>query len=503
MKRLFLLLTSSFTTALAVGPLASPPAGPLRGTLQGDLAVWQGIPYAQPPVGPLRWRAPQPLAAWTSEREATQPGNICLQPVRGKKELRGAEDCLYLNVYAPQGARQLPVMVWIHGGGYQTGAGSNFNPSTLAGEQQVVVVTVNYRLGALGFLAASGLEQGGAVGNYGLQDQQMALKWVRQNIAAFGGDPRNVTAFGESAGGMSVCQQLSMPGAQGLFDKAIIQSGPCTVAGFTVTRSDALKTGAKVARALGCQPEDAECLRRLPAEQIVSVQPKNAGALPFAPLWGDASLPQNPAQAAMPLPLIIGSNRDEMRAFGAFIGHPERDLTLGEYLAANALLNKSYALSTLFSYAAGRYPTRTLALAAASTDRIFACPSNDLARARSTLAPVYSYEYQDENVPGKFKATAGIPKLGAFHAAEVASVMGASDSAVNYAAFSPEQLWLARQMRSYWANFARSGNPNGSGLAQWPAQDQSGLEVLALAPQGITLDKQFRSAHQCDSLWRR
>lgn len=172
-------------------------------------------------------RAPQPLAAWASERETTQPGNICLQPVRGKKELRGAEDCLYLNVYAPQGARQLPVMVWIHGGGYQTGAGSNFNPSTLAGEQQVVVVTVNYRLGALGFLAASGLEQGGAVGNYGLQDQQMALKWVRQNIAAFGGDPRNVTAFGESAGGMSVCQQLSMPGAQGLFNKAIIQSGPC------------------------------------------------------------------------------------------------------------------------------------------------------------------------------------------------------------------------------------------------------------------------------------
>ena len=515
---LALLLTSLVVvqaSAQSSGVHATPPAGPVLGKLEDGLTVWQGLPYAQPPVGSLRWHAPQPMPVWAVERPALQFGNVCPQNLNlsGRQDqVRGDEDCLYLNVYAPQRASHLPVMVWIHGGSFETGAGSDYDPRPLVREQDVVVVTLNYRLGALGFLAVPGLKQGrpdlpNPVGNYGLLDQQLALKWVRHNISAFGGDASNITVFGQSAGGMSICDLLAMPGARGLFDKAIIESGPCTSPGVTVSRQDALSRGASAIRPLGCDPNDAACLRRLPAGKLALTRPPNSGTVPFPPLYGDQTMPQHPAQVlgtpqALNVPLLIGSNLDEGRAFAAFIAKPERDLNLWEYLAGNSLLNKGHVLASLFQYNEFKYGTRTLALAAANTDQAFACPTSDIARARSSFVPVYAYEFRDRSVPVEVKPTAGLPSLGAFHSAEIPFVMGTSNGMVKTQAFTPQQRDLGRTIRSYWANFARTGNPNGVGLTNWNRLNAAGTGVQELRPARIGPVNDFRTLHQCDAIWR-
>ncbi len=500
-------VTSTVTSAAASARVRAP-AGPVVGLVQNGLAIWEGLPYAQPPVGQWRWRAPRPLPAWSAERLALKPGNVCMQPGSYPGQAgRGSEDCLFLNIYAPQNASNLPVMVWIHGGSFRTGAGSDFDPRTLAREQNVVVVMLNYRLGALGFLAAPGLTENGSVGNYGLLDQQLALKWVRENISAFGGDAGNVTAFGESAGGMSICQQLVMPGSRGLFDKAVIQSGPCTDGGITTARDSALSVGTATAKKLGCGGNDAACLRALPANKLSDVTPPNSGTVPFAPLWGDPTLPQNPVTVlsspqALGVPLLIGSNLNESRAFAAFLGHKTGDVDLLTYLGAAVVLNKWQALNTLFVYSPRTYGSRVLALSAANTDSSFACPTNDIARRRSAFVPVYSYEYRDETVPNKLPPATGITSYGAFHSSEIASIMGASDSVVNYSAFTPQQLALARTMRTYWANFARTGNPNGAGVPVWTPLTAPDFVVQEFRPQRTGPVNDFRKVHQCDVLWK-
>ncbi|WP_291431276.1 carboxylesterase/lipase family protein [Deinococcus sp.] len=496
----------------------TPPAGPVVGSLDGALAVWEGIPYAQPPVEGLRWRSPLALPTWTTERPALQPGAACPQSftLAGESQpvVRGEEDCLFLNVYAPQNAQNLPVMVWIHGGSYNTGAGSDYNPRTLAREQNVVVVTINYRLGALGFLAVPGLEEKGSVGNYGLLDQQLALKWVRNNISAFGGNAANVTAFGESAGGMSICQHLLMPGARGLFDKAIIQSGPCTDPQLTAPRNVALQKGSSAAESLGCPPADAACLRALPVKKLLQAQPKGLPAtVTFPPLYGDPTLPDSPAavfrqginqQAVAPVPLLMGTNADEGSIFASFASTPGRDANLLEYVGINyAFSGLRGVWAGLTSYAPGRYSTRALAAAAQSTDAIFACPTSDLGRVRAAQVPVYAYEFRDRTVPYTYlKPGVAVPDFGAYHSAEVASIMGASAALGDYSRFSAEQLELAKTMRTYWANFARTGDPNGRGLVTWPRLDSAGTKVLGFAPAQVGVVNDFRASHQCGTVWK-
>ncbi|ADY26692.1 Carboxylesterase [Deinococcus proteolyticus MRP] len=492
------------------------PAGTVTGFVQSGVKRWLGLPYAQPPVGERRWKAPQPLPRWDGERSATVAGAACPQfisiPGVGQQS-RGAEDCLTLNVYAPDGAVQtaqpLPVMVWIHGGSYQTGAGYDYDPSVLAREQNVVVVSVNYRLGALGFLAAEALNDGGRVGNFGLLDQQLALNWVRGNIAAFGGDARNVTVFGESAGGMSICQQLAAPGARGLFDKAIIQSGPCTAPGITVPRAEAVARSSRMIEALGCAVNDADCLRALPAEQLARARPEGLGAgfVPFPPLHGDATLPRDPAEVfaagnQQRVPVLIGSNLDEGTLFTAWAGDPHRDLSLGEYVGLNVVMNRGRALRVLGAYPVSAYGTRALAGAASVTDSVFACPTSDLARNLSAAAPVYAYEFRDRSAPSRLTPTAGIPRYGAFHAAELPSIFGTPVSLGDPAQFTPQQAQLARTMRTYWANFARTGNPGGSGLPQWPVMQPGGAPVVTFQPQGVGITNDFRKLHQCGTVWR-
>jgi len=217
------------TQTADTGAIVRTDFGPVRGTVTSEYRTFQGIPYAAPPVGELRWRPPQPPERWSTPRDATTPGSRCPQLASAELGFPGSvdEDCLYLNVITPRSARpgQLrPVMVWVHGGAFLWGAGSDYDARRLAVGGDVVVVTVNYRLGLLGFLGHPSLE---GSGNFGLQDQQAALRWVRRNAAAFGGDPGNITVFGESAGALSVCAQLASPASGGLFHRAVMQSGPC------------------------------------------------------------------------------------------------------------------------------------------------------------------------------------------------------------------------------------------------------------------------------------
>ncbi len=325
-------LTVAPSGAYAQGPGAAAAAmssplvvqtdkGAVRGTLSGGVREFLGIPYAAPPVGALRWRAPRPAAPWAGVRDATSPGKLCAQfgsPGSGNPNTSTNEDCLYLNVDTPRTVRgRLPVMVWIHGGGFTGGAGSIYDGKVIAEQGNVIVVTINYRLGAFGFLALPSLdaESPGLSGDYGLEDQQAALRWVQRNSVAFGGNPRNVTIFGESAGGAAVCENMTSPTAAGLFQRVIAESG-CL--GETSGRPAAEQNGAAFAGRLGCNDAAtaAACLRGKSASDVLTAGASGA----WSPVVGGAVLPLPPAQALASgrydhVPLLQGTNHDEGRLF--------------------------------------------------------------------------------------------------------------------------------------------------------------------------------------------
>lgn len=315
--------------------LAATEAGTVRGVEGAGVRAFLGVPFAQPPVGALRWRAPQPVPAWDGVRDATRLGSDCTQAIGRRAILGGgggivvgSEDCLYLNIYAPAGADEAkPVMVYIPGGAFTIGSGANYDPSLLAREQGRVVVTLNYRLGALGWLAHPGFQAHGEGygGNFGLMDQQAALKWVHRNIAAFGGDPGNVTLFAESAGAWSACYLMTSPGSEGLFQRVIMQSGGCLEPSSLVSAEATARAGPEFARSLGCEdgPGQAACLKGLPAwrvQRAPSVREGLNGHGSWGPVHTDATVPENPAVAFHQgrftrVPVIIGTNRDEGRLF--------------------------------------------------------------------------------------------------------------------------------------------------------------------------------------------
>jgi carboxylesterase type B len=269
----------------------------VRGVISADgrVANFLGIPYAAPPVGALRWRPPQPAAAWTGVHAADHYGSVCAQPLSGDGPASISEDCLYINVQRPalgDRRQRLPVYVYVHGGGLTRGSGSYFNMDKIVRETGVIGVTFNYRLGVFGFLAHPGLDaEQGESGNYGLLDQQAALRWLRRNVAVFGGDPSRVTVGGESAGGWAVCAHLVSPGSHGLFAQAMIQSGSCQTE--AVDQADAIGSGFAVNA--GCSDVDpataVACLRALPAATLVD----DERSLGFSPLLvrGTRALPEN------------------------------------------------------------------------------------------------------------------------------------------------------------------------------------------------------------------
>ena len=494
------------------------------GTVVGREAAVQtflGIPYAAPPVGDLRWRAPQPAQPWRTPKDAFTFGNVCPQvalalfPVPGVTpgQLQGDEDCLYLNVYAPKGTAEgskLPVLVWIHGGSFTNGAGSDYDGSVLAEKYGLVVVTLNYRLGALGFLALPKLDveaPGGASGNYGLLDQQAALRWVQGNIPAFGGDPANVTLAGESAGGLSVCDQLASPAAAGLFQRAIIQSGLCTSPGNAVTVMEAATRNQSYAAKLGCSVADLACLRRLPPAALLETRVpglRPLSNLVWSPVYGGGALPLTLGDAFGQgrfnrVPVLLGTNHDEGRLFVSVASPNGQPLSAVQYWGGVGLfVGVEPAQRVLAQYPIRAYGTPALALTTLFTDGVFSCPARDVSAALSRYAPVYAYEFNDPQAVTGLKVPAGLPGLGSFHGSSLVYAFGTRVPGVaDPAMFSPAQAQLSDAFSSAWATFAKVGNPNAAGSPQWRPFDPARGNVQVFAPTGIQESTNFAAEHKC------
>jgi para-nitrobenzyl esterase len=468
--------------------------GAVRGRAEGGHRLFQGIPYAAPPVGALRWRPPERVAPWSGVRDASQPGNECVQQAtfwRPGSPASWHEDCLYLNVWAPQnGRRRLPVLVWFHGGGYVNGAATDVQPARLTEQGGNVVVTVNYRLGAMGFLAHGGLDAESAdaqsSGNYGVLDQQEALRWIRRNIAAFGGDRDRVTIAGQSAGAGSVCYQLASPTAKGLFHRAVIQSGAdCLEA----SHDTAVARGQTFAEALGCMDAAAvvACLRAKTPAQVIAAQAKTG--LQWRPAVGGASQPLSALEAYSSgsfnqVPVIIGNTRHETRAF-VYEGNDLvlQPLTAEGYEAAIRSQYGANAGRVLAEYPLSAYDAPGIAMAAVTTDAQFACPSVPIADALSARVTTFAYEFRDETAPGRpYMVIPPSFPLGSAHTSDVPYVWQTETNAP----FTPAQRKLSRLMIGYWSRFARAGDPNAPALPTWPLYDATRQLRLGFLPGGAT-----------------
>jgi para-nitrobenzyl esterase len=472
--------------------------GRIRGKQSGRTDEYLGIPYGAPPAGPLRWHAPEPPAHWHGIRNATHFAPHCPQSIGVFGRASLSEDCLYLNVFAPAGHRRsgLPVMVWIHGGGFVGGESDDYNPARLVATG-VIVVTINYRLGALGFLAhpALAVSPGGPTGDYGLMDQQAALRWVHDNIAAFGGKAANVTIFGESAGGQSVLLQLESQGARGLFAKAIAESGGYALSPQPLATAEA--AGRAFAIKIGCASQTASCLRGVPVTKILADQDPSGASADIDGLV----LTQTPKSALSTgnfthVPVIDGSNHDEWRLFVAlatFEGHPVTAASYQPMIASTLHVSASIATIIAAQYPLSSYRSPALALATLGTDAIFSCPTLLLDQDMAQYVPTYAYEFNDENAPAPYPS-AGFA-YGATHASELQYLFGLP--ATSPGILSPQQQQLAATMRQEWTSFARSGVPSAAGAPAWPRFTSAGQAMLSLVPPAPVANTSFMTDHHC------
>jgi para-nitrobenzyl esterase len=465
-----------------------------RGVVVGDardgVREFLGIPFAAPPVGALRWRPPAPAAPWTAPRDATHHGFACPQPDKGFHR-DTSEDCLTLNVWVPEGATgKLPVLVWIHGGAFFQGSGGDdlYDGTRLAKGAHAIVVTVNYRLGPLGFGShrAIAAEQGrNVLPAVGLLDQRAALQWVQHNIAAFGGDPATVTLFGESAGAWSTCAHLAMPGSRGLFAHALMQSGACSDALY-FTPEMANAQGDELAAAVGCTgAEVAGCLRGKRADELAAALPFRRGLLLLPGVWwgpivDGVELPKLPLAAIRAgefarVPLVIGTTRDE-----GTLHTVSYDAVSADELAGfvRGVFGDAAVAPAVERYAR---PTPKAALTDIVSEGIFRCNSRRVARLVAARGvPVYLYEWTH--------ALDGPPKVHAFgptHGVDLVFVFGTTSSGVGPSAAEQPLVELVQEL---WGNFARTGDP-GHG---WPHYTKERDEhfVLDLQPSiGAHLDQ--------------
>jgi para-nitrobenzyl esterase len=446
--------------AVSAAETVTIDTGALKGVTAEGVVSFRGIPYAAPPVGSLRWRPPAPAKPWSGVRSADQNGALCMQKYNktdnGVGPLPMSEDCLTLNVFAPAGATKLPVMVWIHGGGLVNGSGTAalYDGAHLA-QQGVVVVSMNYRLGRFGFFAHPALTaeaHGSALGNYGFMDQIAALKWVKRNIKAFGGDPGNVTLFGESAGGVSVNHLMLIPEARGLFHKAIVQSGVGREEGASLDKAEA--AGRVFADRLGITDQNLKTLRAIPAEAIIAQgDPDMMGATGLLVTDGrylkSSALAGFRAGETPPIPYMVGSNSLEFPP--AFAKTFRKSLRIPDaFIAQGPAVYGSQAA----------FDDRIV------TDAVFTEPARALAKAQAAKAPTYLYRFSVYSEKAPFK--------GAIHASDreyVFDTLNASPwpTSANDAA-------QAKTISAYWVDFAKTGDPNGarpseSGRPLWPRYD--------------------------------
>lgn len=484
--------------------------GKLEGTKKDNLCVFRGIPFARPPVGALRFRAPRPLDTWSGVRDATSVGPRAMQvPNKLFESLLGRppkqppidEDCLYLNVWTPgTDGRRRPVMVWIHGGGFTIGAGSEplYNGRSLASRGDVVVVTINYRLGALGFLYMPDFAdaEGEPCTNFGMLDQVAALEWVRDEIAAFGGDPNNVTIFGESAGGMSVGALMASPLAVGLFRRAILQSG---AAHNALSIDQAQANTAAFAEALGVEKLTAARLRSIPAEDILRAQAsmeasdrerireRPAMALRFEPVIDGHFLRERPIDAiraglSKDVSVLIGTTAEEWKLFAAMwpslakISEDEAARRIGSLVSSDADAERGRAILQVYREArkARGEATETFELfLAAQTDHMARVPADRVAKAQAVhQRQVFAYRFD-------WRSPVADGALGACHALDLPFVFSTQRLVPAFAGAGPDADALATTIGDAWLAFARTGDPSTDAL-HWPPFDVERRSTMIL-----------------------
>jgi para-nitrobenzyl esterase len=524
-----LFLSGFFGLIVTAGAAMSATALQVRteqGTVEGlqvkGVREFLGIPYAAPPVGNLRWRPPIAPKPWEGVRRSTQFGLPCAQ-ITTLGAFAGPannnEDCLTLNVFAPEigTSSKLPVLVWIHGGGNVDGSSSDYDGSRLAALGNTVVVTINYRLGLLGWLANPALDaEGHPFANYGLLDQQLALKWVKENVAAFGGDPGNVTLGGQSAGSIDTEANVASALATGLFQRAIFQS--VVLDGIRLQAAE--KTGADFAAAAGCgkgaTAEVAACLRRLPVQRIMQLAGTESTQGPYisiliadgqiVPAGGLFAAFKNGAFTHMPI--MSGTVHDELNFIAAiteyFSGPPRHAITAEQF---QNFVKSSYPAETagrIFQeYKLADYPTPQRAWNAVGTDALV-CPQLTLNRILAPQVPVYAYEFNDATAPFFFPAMPGFEPL-AYHTADIQYFFplwhGGPEGIVHQ--LNGQQQHLSDALVKAWTNFARGGNPNGPGAPHWPVfaptANGPGVYLSQTLPVSRTItDQQFAVEHRCD-----
>jgi para-nitrobenzyl esterase len=520
------------------GPQVHLSTGTFEGGMNGPIAVFEGIPFAAPPVGPLRWREPQPVPASSATLDATKPSHPCMQNLAGvdsfiqplaetygvaytPQRLDPSEDCLYLNVWTPQlqPSAHLPVMVWLHGGSNRVGSGAEpgYDGTSLA-SRGVIIVTINYRLGILGFFTHPELTAESphhSSGNYGLLDQIAALQWVRQNIAQFGGDPGNVTVFGESAGSVDATTLMTSPLSTGLFRRVIAESGPAFGLGRSRTVAQMEPLGEAVgSEAGGKSGAQLAVLRSLPAAQLAEIEnrliaSKFKGYDPNAAVVDGWVLPQSPARAfawgkIQPVSLLAGVNAREFSAFrvGAAAAAKKAPQPASKPAISDQLKQMAEIARPLYGswtdLAVATYAGRMLihgapAVDQASNDIVGACPVGAEA-ALTTAAGQKAFVYRfDRSVPGKGEA-----ELGAFHSLEIPYVFGTFQArSFSWLPFTATDRDLSKIVQTYWTNFAKYGDPNGPGLPRWAAWNTDQEPFLTFSEGGNAVPQQHFSPIYC------
>ena len=468
-----------------------------------------GVPYAAPPVGDLRWRPPQSPQRWTKTFDATQYGSSCPQnaDLGAFASAGGDEDCLYLNVYAPDdrssSSGPLPVFVWIHGGNLTVGQGADYNPRDLVLNGKVIVVTLNYRLGALGFFSQPNIDnEGHTFGNYGQMDQTFALDWVQRNIAALGGDPKNVTIAGESSGGTSVLAQITSPLAAGKFQHAIIMSGGAEIIrhpffGASRPVEYARKLGTDFTTAAGCGDLSAACLRKLSAKQVLALQN------PFIvnqTIIDGTFMPMHPGDALRTgkfndVTMVNGTTRDEGTFFAALPENATGKAMTAEGFTAGLMAWFGEKTATVASeYPLSNYGSPSEAYAAVATDYLFSCAAMNINKWASQKTSVHAYEFADRTAPSYIPPTS-FP-LGAAHTFELAYIFpgfhgGSLGSKVE---LNTSQQRLSAEMVRFWTTTSKSVS-----WTDWPAYKPEQANVLQLSlPSPQVIDGVgFERYHHC------
>ncbi|MEV7038402.1 carboxylesterase family protein [Amycolatopsis sp. NPDC051061] len=480
-------------------PVVQTRSGTVRGVQEPGFDQFLGLPYAAPPLRDQRFAPPAAPASWRGVRVADRQSPACLQfaPSGVREEQAVSEDCLYLDVYRPATApknAKLPVMVWFHGGGNTQGTGVIYGGGTMADKTGTVVISINYRLGALGFLAhpaLSAVTPGGS-GNYARMDQLASLKWVRDNITAFGGDPGNVTIYGQSAGGGAVCDMLAMPAARGLFAKAIVQSSGC-MSGNQATLTAGEQAGVGYAESVGCTDAATvvACLRKAWPGTLVAKQTSavggskvSSGLLPksFKDAFADGSWNA--------VPLMTGSTRSENRLLSTSLA----GITAQGYVDIVRQTYGDRADQVLALYPLNKFSSPYDAITQVQTDAGNACRTELTARATTTRVPTYRYEFDDPTSPTLYGFRVPGEDMSNGHSAELAYLF---DFTLGERPLTAQQERLSDQMMRYWGAFAHNGNPNFRGAPGWTVYGAA-QNVMQLRTGGASrMITSFSAEHNC------